>query len=389
MNSKPNNMMALLIVWAILLGLTFLIMPKFMSKKGPQEAVKPADVMYQQADKAEKDAKADKKKLNEAINKYQNLIKAYPDTEYAPKALLRKGIILETEMKDTLHAVETYTSLRRDYIENYPEIAAEAQTHLDGIDKKNSTDIRYKIINYLVSMTGKNPKYSYFLALLIITLVFKFVTSPLSRWQFKGMKEMQKIQPLVKELQEQYKGDKQLGEKLMALYKEHNVNPFGSCLPMLVQMPVMIVLYTMVRLYQVQFSNGEFLWIGSSLAHAYPTIVAANLALPDIPMLVIYSISMFISQKLTIVDPTQAEQQKMMTYFMPIMFAVFFKGFPSAFMLYWLLFNVVSTTQQYFMLRPKVDDTNGPGNSAVTVEPVPEKPKSLPTNPGKARRRKR
>jgi YidC/Oxa1 family membrane protein insertase len=159
---------------------------------------------------------------------------------------------------------------------------------------------------------------------------------------------------------------------------------------MLVQMPIMILLYTMVRYYQVQFSNGEFLWIGSSLAHKYPLIVAANLALPDKLMLVIYTISMFISQKLTVVDPAQAEQQKMMTYFMPIMFAVMFNGFPSAFMLYWLLFNIVSTTQQYFMLRPQKPGSNdSSGGNVVVVEAVPETPKSLPTNPGKARRRKK
>lgn len=391
MKPKSNNMMVLLVIWAILLGLSYLILPKYMGDKGAKKDIQPADVMYQQAEKLDEAAGTDKKAFGKVNAKYQVIVKAHPGTEYAAKALLRKGIIFETKMNDTLHAVETYTNLRRDYTEKYPEIAAAAQKQLNGIDKKNSVKPMYKIFDFLVSMTGHNAKYSYFLALLIITLVFKLVTSPLSHLQFKYMKELQKIQPLVKAMQEQYKGDsKLLGEKLMALYKEHNVNPFSSCLPMLVQMPVMILLYNMVRLYQVQFANGEFLWVGSSLAHSYPTIVAANLALPDVPMLVIYSISMFISQKLTIVDPAQAEQQKMMTYFMPIMFAVLFKGFPAAFMLYWLLFNILSTAQQYYILKPKKpESTDGSGGGTIIVEAVPETPKSLPTNPGKARRRKK
>ncbi|MHB0999586.1 MAG: membrane protein insertase YidC [Armatimonadota bacterium] len=395
MNKKSS--MVLLVVWIIMLVLMYkyFLTPKMNgnAKNAGNQVTLSADKMLQNAQKATEAAGTDKKELGNAANLYQKVADTYPKTEYAAEALLQKGIVHETKMNDSLHAVEIYTNLQRDYADTQPDIVSRAKVQLASIDEKNSHAATYKIIDFLVGLTGRNSKYSFFLALLIITLVFKLVTTPLSHLQFKYMKEMQKIQPLVKEIQEKYKGDsKVVGEKLMALYKEHGVNPFSSCLPMLVQMPVLFLLYGMVRVYQVQFANGEFLWIGSGLAHMYPTIIAANLALPDIPLLVLYCLSMFVSQKLTIVDPTQAEQQKMMAYFMPIMMAFFFKGFPSAFMLYWLLFNIVSTTQQYMILKPGKDA--GPSGTASSgggkiVPPVIDEPKRLPTNPGKARRGKK
>lgn len=398
MDSKPNKMMTFIIIWGIMFVVMTFIFPKFAPKnKDAKSDLKPADAVYQQVEAEQEKAGDDKKALGKVASDYQKIAKAYHGTEYAAKALLNKGIIYETKMNNTLQAVETYANLQRDYSEKYPEICSKAQKQLEGIDKKNSERPMYKVIDYLVNMTGKNPKYSYFLALLIITLVFKLFTTPLTHLQFKYMKDMQKIQPLVKELQEKYKGDsKVLGEKLMNLYKEHNVNPFSSCLPMLIQLPILWILYGMVRLYQVQFSNGEFLWISSNaFSHAYPSIVASNLALPDMPLLVIYTISMYVSQRLMVVDPTQAEQQKMMTIFMPIMFAIMFKGFLSAFMLYWLLQNIVSTIHQYYILKPTKTDGLPPSdlgdNTKTKKTPVIEEaaPKSLPTSPGKARRRKK
>jgi YidC/Oxa1 family membrane protein insertase len=197
------------------------------------------------------------------------------------------------------------------------------------------------------------------------------------------MKEMQKIQPLVRELQEKYKGDQQqIGAKTMELYKEHGVNPFAGCLPVIVQFPVLWLLYVMVRLYQVQFAHGEFLWIGSSLAHKFPGIVGANLALPDVALVIIYIISMIISQKIAIVDPSQAEQQKIMMWTMPLVFGYIFWKFPSAFMLYWLLFNILSTAQQYAIMKgPQTPATAVAGGGQITPSAGTPRPKS-----GKRRR---
>lgn len=412
MNSNKSSSF----ISTILMMLVLFFMWNFMSQKAAQQkptiVVKPS---LARAQDLEKQAGDDKKKLGgDVINAYRAVAEAEPTSEDAAKARLQIGIIDQTKIGNSDGAVDEYAALLRDYgPRNYPEVA-EAKNRLAEIDSRNKTNTTwggaylYRIIDSLVNLTGKNPAYSYVLALLIITLAFKFITTPLSHAQFKQMREMQKIQPLVKELQTKYKDDqKALGEKTMALYKEHGVNPFGSCLPLLVQMPFLLLLYKMVRLYKVGFVHGSFLWIGSGATHDLPAfftvlgkkipLIAANLALPDLPLLLIYVASMIISQKLTMVstDPSQIEQQKMMAYMMPIMFGVMFMTFPSAFMLYWLFFNIISTVQQYFIMKPMMgqgnspDSTSGGGGETVKADLVQtsEQPQ---TNPGpKAKRRKK
>jgi len=375
-----------------------------MRQMQPQQVSvpKPA-VMLEQARAEENAAGNDAGKLKAVIKTYWRVAKTYPKTEYAAEVRLRVGIIQETKLReagrsngkrDRQAALSTYQALVREFSPEKSKAAREAQVRLERlerrIDKQNSTNVLYKTLDYTVKATGANPKYSYALALLFITFVFKALTTPLSHLQFKYMREMQRIQPLVKQLQEKYKNSqKEFGAKLMALYKEHGVNPFSSCLPLLVQLPVLYLLYWMVRLYQFQFASGEFLWIGSGLAGKYPSFVAASLAQGDIPLLLLYTVSMFISQKLTVVDPTQAEQQKIMTYMMPLLFGfMLWKwALPSAFVLYWLFFNVLSTAQQYFVLRQPAGPA-GPAGGAQNDPPV-EPPKRPSTSPGKARRRKK
>nr|NIM05157.1 membrane protein insertase YidC [Armatimonadota bacterium]NIM23375.1 membrane protein insertase YidC [Armatimonadota bacterium]NIM67239.1 membrane protein insertase YidC [Armatimonadota bacterium]NIN05426.1 membrane protein insertase YidC [Armatimonadota bacterium]NIO96638.1 membrane protein insertase YidC [Armatimonadota bacterium] len=328
-----------------------------------------------------------RKKLQKAIKAYQEVAGDYKGSEYAAEARLQIGIIYETKLQDEHQAMKTYRALSREFAPVSSKAAAEAETRLtslgEKIDRRNSQKALYKFLDFFVALTGRHREYSYFLALVLVTALFKLALTPLSRAQFKGMKEMQKIQPLVKELQEKYKGNqKEFGEKLMALYKQHGVNPFSSCLPLLVQLPVLIMLYHMVRLYEFQFAKGHFLWIGSGLVDKAPTIVARNLADPDIPLLLLYIVSMFVSQKISIVDPSQAEQQKIMMYAMPILFAWIFRDFPSAFMLYWLIFNIMSTAQQYYIMKQPA--APGPGAPGAPVGQAPGQPPT-PKRPGARR----
>jgi YidC/Oxa1 family membrane protein insertase len=262
-----------------------------------------------------------------------------------------------------------------------------------AMDKINSKDIKYKVLDFLVALTGRVPAFSYWFAIILVTVLVKILITPLTKAQFKAMKEMQRVGPLVKEIQAKYKGDqKVIGEKTMALYKEHGVNPFASCLPLLVQFPILMLLYYTIRIYEFQFAKGTFLWIGSGLSHltSFPVLfdtgklvwlTARNLSEPDLILVVLYVISMYISTKLSAVDPTQAEQQKMMAVVMPVMFAFIFAGFPSAFLLYWLIFNVLQTGQQYLILR------GGP-QEAVVAAPAPP-PEDKPKDDGGTRVRRR
>jgi len=232
------------------------------------------------------------------------------------------------------------------------------------LDKENSGKLQYKVMEFLVNLTGKSPGFSYWFAIILLTIIVKVIITPLTHAQFKAMKEMQKISPLIKKIQEEHRGDqKTIGEKTMDLYREHHINPFASCLPLLIQMPILMLLYYTIRSYEFQFAKGGFLWIGSGLSHnahfAVPFqqgslvwFTAANLAEPDLILVVLYVISMFVSTKLSAVDPSQADQQKIMSIMMPVMFAFIFAGFPAAFLLYWLVFNILQTVQQYFILKP-------------------------------------
>ena len=378
-------------IWIVALmwmAMILFVLPRLSQNK--QVTPPPAQQVYQKAEAAEKAADSDKKKLNEAIKQYSQLQKKrYGDSEYIPKARLRIALIYETKLHDQRKAVDAYTKLVHDYPPADSPIGKEAQERLTAYqisqDKKASKGAGYKVIDTMVALTGRNPKYSYALALLVITLIFKLITTPLSHMQFKSMREMQKVAPLVKQIQEKHKGNQQeIGKRTMALYKEHGINPLSGCLPLLAQMPILMLLYYKVIMpYLYQFTKGEFLWIGTSLAKKWPAIIGANLSMPDMPLLVIYTISMIVSQKLSVVDPSQAEQQKIMAWTMPIVFAFIFKSFPSAFMLYWLAFNVIGTIQQYQIMRsplpggPAAGITNG-GNGTE-----PKEPKRPPVSPGK------
>lgn len=386
------------IVFVILMmGAWFFILPRLQPKEPPQ----PAAVMMQQAEKKSEAAGTDEKKLKQAVDAYNAVAGTYKGTEHAAEAKLQAAIIYETRLKDNTRAADTYKAAIKAAKKHHFKAGDVAQERLSELkqtsDVENRSHPLYRFLDFFVALTGRNPAYSYFIALVIVTIIFKLAVTPLTRAQFKSMKEMQKIQPLVKELQEKYKGDqKVLGEKTMALYKEHGVNPFSSCLPILVQLPVLYMLYWMVRLYEFQFVQAKFLWIGSSLADKFPAIVASNLAEADIPLLIIYTISMIVSQKMSVVDPSQAQQQKMMAYTMPVLFAFIFKDFPAAFMLYWLIFNIISTTQQYFIMRQPL-----PANGAASAAPAAASGDSQPVKlteelqkassgrPQSARRRRR
>ncbi len=331
-----------------------------------------------------------------AVEKYNEVVSKYPDKVQGPQALYEL-VVLDRDMAATYkntkdqskYLYQAYNTSKQligtydvpasqledkynlepsearqilDIVSRTKTLEASVTTRLDNI---NSHDIKYKILDFFVRITGSIPGFSYWFAIILITVIVKILITPLTKAQFKSMKEMQKVAPLIKEVQEKHKGDqKTIGEKTMAIYKEHNINPFASCLPLLVQMPVLMLMFYMIKSYEFQFAKGGFLWIGSGLSHLWSFVspigvaghapvwvTARNLAEPDLVLVVLYVISMYISTKLSAVDPTQAEQQKMMAIMMPVMFAFIFMSYPSAFLLYWLVFNILQTAQQYYILR--------------------------------------
>lgn len=207
-----------------------------------------------------------------------------------------------------------------------------------------------------------NFLYDYFpnygAAIIVLTLIIKAILWPLGSKSYKSMAEMKKIQPLMSQIRDKYKDDKKkMNEETMALYKTYKVNPLGGCLPMLVQIPVFFALYRM--LYDsIELRHAPFFgWIND--LSAPDRLLHFSFSIPfmeppyGIPVLtIIMGATMFIQQKMSppMGDPMQAKMMMMM----PIVFTFIFINFSSGLVLYWLINNVVSICQQYYIQQKHV-----------------------------------
>lgn len=204
----------------------------------------------------------------------------------------------------------------------------------------------------LKSLNGYTHNFGW--SLVVLALVVKAVFWPLNTFQFKSISKMQALQPKIKALQAKYKGDTQrIQQEQMALFKEHGANPFASCLPLLLQMPILYSLYYAITSNRSEFGKTEWAWIGSPISHAMPKIFAQSLAQPDYLLLGLYVVSMYFSVRFSspAMDEQQAQQQKIMALVSPVMIAFIGRFWPSALILYWLTFNVLTMAQQMYLMR--------------------------------------
>jgi len=176
-------------------------------------------------------------------------------------------------------------------------------------------------------------------SIIFLTIIVKSIFLPLSAKSYRSMANMRRVAPKLTALREQFGDDRQkLSQEMMGLYKKEKINPLGGCLPILVQMPVFIALYW-VLMESVELRQAPFmLWI-EDLSIKDPFFI-----LP-----IIMGISMFIQMSLNPApqDPMQAKVMKLM----PIIFTVFFLFFPAGLVLYWVVNNILSITQQYIITK--------------------------------------
>lgn len=197
-----------------------------------------------------------------------------------------------------------------------------------------------------------NYTHNYGIAIIVLTIIIKLLFWPLTHKSYASMKEMQKVQPRIKQLRERFKNDKeQLNREMMLLYKTHKVNPMGGCFPMLLQFPVFIALYKAL-LSSIEIRHAPFFWWVKDLAAPdYLLKFPAGVNLFGIegigPLPLLMGASMLIQQKMTPTtgDPTQAKIMMLM----PIFFTFLFISFPSGLVLYWLINNVLSIVQQVYI----------------------------------------
>ncbi|HEY49402.1 MAG TPA: YidC/Oxa1 family membrane protein insertase [Dehalococcoidia bacterium] len=214
------------------------------------------------------------------------------------------------------------------------------------------------MLNFLILLT-KVFFGSFGLAIIILTIIVRGVTIPLSLRQIRSTRAMQELQPKLKELQKKYAKDKEkLGPEIQKLYKEHGVNPFGCALPMLVQFPIWIGLYQSV-IQGLGYAPENLIGLSKQL-YSWSVIqeqvpldshfLGLDLGSGSLIMAILVAVSMWILQKMSSspsADPSQQSMQRMLLWIMPLMFGFFALTFPSGLSLYWLLTNLISILVQY------------------------------------------
>lgn len=217
---------------------------------------------------------------------------------------------------------------------------------------------KWLCILMLPILNGLNAVFcNYGVAIIILTILVRLIFWPLTRKSNESMKKMGAIQPKIKELQEKFKDDPQkLQQETMKFYRENNVNPMASCLPMLVQIPVFIALFVVLR-SATELRFAEFLWIRDL---SEPENLFAGL-IPGIPPINLLPFlmagTMFLQSKLT---PSMGDprQQRMMMWMMPLMMFFMFYSMPSALLLYWTVSQILAIVQLVRQRQTRAQSAN-------------------------------
>ena len=233
--------------------------------------------------------------------------------------------------------------------------------------------IYYPLFNLMVFFYNIVPGNDIGIAIILLTLFVRFVLYPMNTKSIKSQKKLQEIQPLMKKIQTKYKDNKEeQAKRLMALYQEHKINPLSGCLPILIQLPILIALYRV-------FING---FKDESLAIVYPFITnpghldpmfigLVNLSETNLPLALMAGILQFFQTKMMMGDKVKDKKveedkeksaedktqdfaqsmMKQMMYILPIMTFFFAMSFPSGLALYWVVTTLFAIIQQMIIMK--------------------------------------
>ncbi len=195
------------------------------------------------------------------------------------------------------------------------------------------------ILNYFnILVEGFHWPYSWGWSIIIFTIIIKFILFPTTIKQIQVMSKMKEIQPKLKEIQEKYKDrPDELQKRTMELYQKEKVNPFGGCLPMLIQLPLLWAIFSLLQNpYFIEHYIGNAIFFGLQLVHKGNLILA-----------ILSGVTTFLQQKLTTPTAGADANQQVFLYVMPIMFGFFTYQVNAGVGLYWVVSNVVQIIQQY------------------------------------------
>lgn len=227
----------------------------------------------------------------------------------------------------------------------------------------NPLDLLTDPLGDLLRLIHDQGNLTYGWSIVVLTVIVRTVMIPLVVRQYTSMRRMQMLAPQIKELQEKYKGDRRrLNEEVMNFYRDNNVNPMASCLPLLVQLPVFIALYYVLRDFSRHAVQGsasvdtlEFMWVIPDI-----TKQLGEIGWGAAVIIAIYAASQLLVTELTL-TPTTPPAQKRLMRLLPIVIVIFVFQFPvpSGLVIYWVTTNLWSAGQQLI-----IKDRLGPAPTA-------------------------
>lgn len=224
------------------------------------------------------------------------------------------------------------------------------------------------VLNLLVSLYNNIPGHDFGVAIIILTVLIKLALYPLSQHTIKSQKGLQDLQPKIEQVKQQYKGDKEgMAKATMELYREHKINPFSSCLPLLIQLPF---LFAVFRVFQNFEKNLDTSLLYSFVAkpemsNGLQFMQFIDLSKPNVILAVLagaaqfWQTKMLMAKKPEIKSPGAQDENmaaimnKQMMYMMPVLTIVIGVSLPGGLTLYWFVFSILSALQQLYVFRQK------------------------------------
>lgn len=239
------------------------------------------------------------------------------------------------------------------------------------------------LYNLLIFVYNVFPLHDFGIAIIVVTVLIKFILVPLSRKQIESQKKMQELQPKIKELQEKYKNDKEKQSRaLMEFYKVNKTNPFSGCLPTIFQLIFLIAIYRVLfnisnaglmidgsGLYSFVANPGQINHLFLGIIDLSRSIDLKNFALANIPhviLVILAAAAQYIQTKMLMAKnaaaPTNGQKQdisqimtQQMLYLGPLLTLFIGIKFPAGLALYWLVSTVFSVAQQYLIIKKDKD----------------------------------
>jgi YidC/Oxa1 family membrane protein insertase len=225
------------------------------------------------------------------------------------------------------------------------------------------------VANSVLTFFHDDVGVSWGISIVLLTIVTRIVILPLSLKQIRSMRSLQAHQPEIKKIQEKYKDDRQRQQReMMEFYRENKINPFASCVPLLLQLPVFMALFYLLR--SEEFKNeiaGSPGWLG------IPSLAEKATGTALVILVVLYFVTMVGST--SIMAASAEGPQRLMMYALPVFFTPFIISFPAGLVVYWITTNLWTMGQQWVVKQIMPPPEPTPEAQAKAAKPPPPPPR--------------